>query len=145
MNSDDGKFSNEEDIDKMEDDMFLRCIEANVLSDMTLQGIEAIAKVYMHLPQTDSKKRIIITDTGEFKAIAEWLLETDGTSLMKVLSERDVDPVRTFSNDICEIFSVIFSFTFNLNILGNLEESNIYLYIVLRDQSKNILYYSPKK
>lgn len=61
----------------------------------------------MHLPQTDSKKRIVITETGEFKAIAEWLLETDGTSLMKVLSERDVDPVRTFSNDICEIFQVL--------------------------------------
>lgn len=60
----------------------------------------------MHLPQTDAKKRIIMTETGEFKAIADWLLETDGTSLMKVLSERDVDPVRTFSNDICEIFSV---------------------------------------
>ena len=29
----------------MEDDVFLRCIEANLLSDMTLQGIEAIAKV----------------------------------------------------------------------------------------------------
>jgi len=70
------------------------------------QGIEAIGKVYMHLPQTDSKKRIIVTDTGEFKAIAEWLLETDGTSMMKVLSERDVDTNRTFSNDICEIFSV---------------------------------------
>lgn len=27
--------------------------------------------------------------------------------MMKVLSERDVDPVRTFSNDICEIFSVL--------------------------------------
>lgn len=74
-----------------------------------LQGIDAIAKVYMHLPQTDAKKRIIITDIGEFKAIADWLLETDGTSLMKVLSERDVDPVRTFSNDICEIFSVKFA------------------------------------
>lgn len=96
----------DEDVDKMDDDMFLRCIEANMLSDMTLQGIEAISKVYMHLPQTDSKKRIVITETGEFKAIAEWLLETDGTSMMKVLSERDVDPVRTFSNDICEIFSV---------------------------------------
>ncbi|XP_044743832.1 DNA-directed RNA polymerase II subunit RPB1 [Chrysoperla carnea] len=110
MNSDDGKFGGEggeEEVDKMEDDMFLRCIEANMLSDMTLQGIEAIAKVYMHLPQTDSKKRIVITDTGEFKAIAEWLLETDGTCMMKVLSERDVDPVRTFSNDICEIFSVL--------------------------------------
>lgn len=73
------------------------------------QGIEAISKVYMHLPQTDAKKRIIITESGEFKAIADWLLETDGTSLMKVLSERDVDPVRTFSNDICEIFSVSWS------------------------------------
>lgn len=109
MNSEDSKFQDgEEDaVDKMEDDMFLRCIEANMLSDMTLQGIEAIAKVYMHLPQTDSKKRISITDTGEFKAIGEWLLETDGTSMMKVLSERDVDPVRTYSNDICEIFQVL--------------------------------------
>ncbi|XP_065577511.1 DNA-directed RNA polymerase II subunit RPB1-like [Artemia franciscana] len=108
MNSDESKFGEEdEQIDKMEDDMFLRCIEANMLSDMTLQGIEAISKVYMHLPQTDNKKRIIITDTGEFRAIAEWLLETDGTSLMKVLSERDVDPVRTYSNDICEIFTVL--------------------------------------
>ena len=29
----------------MEDDVFLRCIEANMLTDMTLQGIEQIAKV----------------------------------------------------------------------------------------------------
>jgi DNA-directed RNA polymerase II subunit RPB1 len=35
----------EEIVDKMEDDEFLRCIEANLLSDMTLQGIEAISKV----------------------------------------------------------------------------------------------------
>ncbi|KAK8780825.1 hypothetical protein V5799_017832, partial [Amblyomma americanum] len=108
MNSDEGKFQDEEEqVDKMEDDVFLRCIEANMLSDMTLQGIEAITKVYMHLPTTDNKKRIVLTETGEFKAIAEWLLETDGTSLMRVLSERDVDPVRTYSNDICEIFAVL--------------------------------------
>jgi len=112
MNAEDGtKFGapnpeEDETADKMEDDMFLRCIEANMLSDMTLQGIESISKVYMHLPQTDSKKRIITTETGEFKAIAEWLLETDGTSLMRVLSEKDVDPIRTYSNDICEIFTV---------------------------------------
>jgi len=109
MNKGDNKFGmdGEEDMEKMEEDMFLRCIESNMLSELTLQGIEAIGKVYMHLPQTDSKKRIVITENGEFKAIGEWLLETDGTSLMKVLSERDVDPVRTYSNDICEIFSVL--------------------------------------
>merc|ERR1719319_1770425 len=107
MNSDDGKDDDEDQADKMEDDMFLKCIEANMLSDMTLQGLEAISKVYMHLPATDDKKRIVLSDLGEFKRISEWILETDGTALMKVLAERDVDPIRTCSNDICEIFSCL--------------------------------------
>lgn len=108
MNSDDNKMQEEEEVvDQMSDDKFLRCIESNLLSDMTLQGIEAIAKVYMHLPTTDDKKRIHITEEGEFKAVAEWILETDGSSLMKVLSERDVDPVRTYSNDIVEVFATL--------------------------------------
>ena len=65
MNTDDKDSGEEEELaDKMEDDMFLRCIEANMLSDLTLQGLEAISKVYMHLPNTNEKKRIIITDTG---------------------------------------------------------------------------------
>lgn len=63
-------------------------------------------QVYMHLPQTDNKKKIIITEEGEFKALQEWILETDGVGLMRVLSEKDVDPVRTTSNDIVEIFTV---------------------------------------
>ncbi|GIY87703.1 DNA-directed RNA polymerase II subunit RPB1 [Caerostris extrusa] len=55
-----------------------------MLSDMTLQGIEAISKVYMHLPTANKQKRIIITETGEYKLIAEWILETDGTSFSYV-------------------------------------------------------------
>lgn len=51
MNSDDNKFqdTDEETVDKMEDDMFLRCIEANMLSDMTLQvrGNELISFSYL--------------------------------------------------------------------------------------------------
>ena len=84
MNSEDSKDEDEEQADKMEDDMFLRCIEANMLSDMTLQGLESISKVYMHLPSTDDKKRIVISENAEFKRLSEWLLETDGTALMKV-------------------------------------------------------------
>lgn len=30
----------------MEDDVFLRCVESNLLSEMALQGIEQIVKVY---------------------------------------------------------------------------------------------------
>ncbi|KAL6731297.1 hypothetical protein Aduo_002175 [Ancylostoma duodenale] len=96
-----------EQVDKMEDDVFLRCIESNMLSDLTLQGIGSISKVYMHKPTTDDKKRVVITPEGGFKAISEWLLETDGTALLRVLSEQHIDPVRTSSNDICEIFEVL--------------------------------------
>lgn len=38
--------------------------------------------------------------------LQEWILETDGNGLMKVLSQKDIDPVRTTSNDICEVFTV---------------------------------------
>uniref|UniRef100_F6SUC2 DNA-directed RNA polymerase subunit n=1 Tax=Ciona intestinalis TaxID=7719 RepID=F6SUC2_CIOIN len=109
MNSEEQKADEdtEEQTDKMEDDVFLRYIEANMLTDMTLQGIPQIAKVYMHLPKEENKKRIVITKEGEFNAVQDWILETDGTALMRILSERDIDPVRTTSNDICEIFSVL--------------------------------------
>ncbi|EDV28888.1 uncharacterized protein TRIADDRAFT_49721 [Trichoplax adhaerens] len=97
----------DEQWDRMDDDVFLRCIESNMLSDMTLQGIEQISKVYMHLPLQDSKKRMIINEEGEYKAIQEWILETDGVNLQKVLSVKDVDAVKSTSNDIVEIFSVL--------------------------------------
>ena len=51
----------------MDDEVFLRCIESNMLTDMTLQGIESISKVYMHLPSENNKKRVIISNEGEFK------------------------------------------------------------------------------
>ena len=60
----------------------------------------------MHYPTQDSKKKIIINEEGQYKAIQEWILETDGVNLMKVLSEPSVDPTRTTSNHIVEIFSV---------------------------------------
>ncbi len=93
--------------DKMEDDTFLRFIEANLLTDITLQGIPQITKVYMYWPKTTDKKRVVIRKDGSFDCVAEWILETDGTCLMKVLAERDVDSVRTVSNDIVEIFEAL--------------------------------------
>lgn len=39
------KEQSEEQVDRMEDDAFLRALEANMLSDLTLQGIQEITKV----------------------------------------------------------------------------------------------------
>lgn len=79
----------------------------------------------MHLPTTDDKKRVVITDEGEYKALKEWILETDGTALMKVISQNNVDPVRTTSNDIVEIFSVSKSYLSSFNQKLN-NEFNIF-------------------
>ena len=46
---------------KMQDDVLLRCIEANMLTDMTLQGIEQISKVYMHLSRTENQKCTVVS------------------------------------------------------------------------------------
>ena len=60
----------------------------------------------MHLPKEEKKKRTVFTKEGDFQAVQDWILETDGTALQTVLAEKDVDPQRTTSNDICEIFQV---------------------------------------
>ncbi|KAI3381551.1 hypothetical protein SNEBB_008712 [Seison nebaliae] len=99
--------SREDDLLKMDDEVFLRYLEAQVLADLTLKGIEAITKVYMHKPKEKSKKLININKDGEFCETEEWILETDGSSLIEVLSTRDVDTVRTTTNDVVEIFSVL--------------------------------------
>ena len=44
-NGGEGGGSDEEQEGKMEDNVFLRSIESNMLMDMTLQGIPAISKV----------------------------------------------------------------------------------------------------
>lgn len=48
-----------------------------------------------------------ITADGKYESIREWILETDGTSLMRVLAEPSVDKERSTSNDIVEIFSCL--------------------------------------
>eukprot|EP00123_Amoebidium_parasiticum_P017765 comp23981_c2_seq2/m.42567 comp23981_c2_seq2/g.42567 ORF comp23981_c2_seq2/g.42567 comp23981_c2_seq2/m.42567 type:complete len:1766 (-) comp23981_c2_seq2:210-5507(-) len=82
-----------------EDDNFLRRIEQQIISDLALQGIDRIKKVYM----TNKDKRVTITDAGEFAREDEWRLETDGVNLLRVMAEPAVDAARTHSNDICEI------------------------------------------
>lgn len=83
----------------------------------------------MHYPEQDSKKKIIINEEGQYKAIQEWILETDGVNLMKVMSEPSVDPTRTTSNHIVEIFSVS---QYNSLVLCTLLHIHVYsMYCIL--------------
>jgi DNA-directed RNA polymerase II subunit RPB1 len=57
--------------------------------------------------QEDSKKRFVISEQGTIKPVSERYLVTDGTSLQQVLSMKDIDYRRTYTNDIIEIFTVL--------------------------------------
>lgn len=45
----------------MDDDVFLRCIESNMLTDMTLQGIEQISKVTDLIRTSSVKERMYLS------------------------------------------------------------------------------------
>ncbi|CAF2861687.1 unnamed protein product [Rotaria sp. Silwood2] len=72
------------DITHMDDNTFLQCLQSVMLSDLTLQGIEGISKVYMiRSIFDDTQKRIQINHNGEIEKIAEWILKTDGAALKR--------------------------------------------------------------
>ena len=52
-------------------------------------------------------KRNVIDERGEFDKISEWIIETDGINLRKVLTVDGVDPIRTTSNNCVEILEVL--------------------------------------
>ena len=97
------------DMDMMEDedggqeaDVFLKRLEKNMLETLKIRGIPSIKKVYLR-KETKTKW----DDERGFTTTKEWVIETDGSSLMAVFSDEDVDFTRTFSNDIVETFDVL--------------------------------------
>ena len=62
-----------------DDDVFLRRLEKNILGKLKLRGIEDVKKVFLR-----KGKKKIWDDKEGFGAQDEWILETDGTSLLEV-------------------------------------------------------------
>jgi DNA-directed RNA polymerase II subunit RPB1 len=83
-----------------EDDVFLKRLERSLLNNLKLRGVDHVKKVFMR----GGAKRTIWDDDKGFGTKNEWVLETDGTNLMGVLGVDYIDPTRTISNDIVEVF-----------------------------------------
>jgi DNA-directed RNA polymerase II subunit RPB1 len=81
----------------------LKECEQDLLTEIFLKGIPEITKVYAKKyteTEVGSKGEILQSDDN-------WMLETDGVCLRKILGEPMVDATRTISNDILEIKSVL--------------------------------------
>ncbi|KAL4361846.1 hypothetical protein GQ457_04G021960 [Hibiscus cannabinus] len=85
-----------------EDDVFLKKIESNMLTEMALRGIPDINKVFIK-----HSKASKFDEADGYKTGEEWVLDTEGVNLLAVMCHEDVDPKRTTSNHLIEVIEVL--------------------------------------
>jgi len=98
--SDEGK-DKDETVEDADEDLFLKKVEHNLLSRISLRGIPGITKVFMR-----EEKRNTLSNEG-LESQKEWILDTEGSDLQAVMGIPEVDFTRTTSNNIIEIFRVL--------------------------------------
>ena len=91
------------DIDNKDEVAALKAMEHNIVYQVLLKGIKGINKVSLN-----KKKYDVYNENEEtFDKVVEWVLDTDGTNLIEILSNPNIDSTRTISNDIREIYDVL--------------------------------------
>lgn len=85
-----------------EDDVFLKKIESNMLTEMALRGIPDINKVFIKSGKVNK-----FDENEGFKPEVEWMLDTEGVNLLAVMCHEDVDARRTTSNHLIEVIEVL--------------------------------------
>ena len=90
--------------DGVEEDVFLRQRENTMLKSVTLRGVPGIKRVFLV-----EHTKVVVNEEGGFNARdhKEWVLETDGVNLKKVMSKEGVDFKRTYSNSCTEVFKIL--------------------------------------
>eukprot|EP00271_Cylindrocystis_brebissonii_P003385 TRINITY_DN1429_c0_g6_i1.p1 TRINITY_DN1429_c0_g6~~TRINITY_DN1429_c0_g6_i1.p1 ORF type:complete len:1954 (-),score=319.86 TRINITY_DN1429_c0_g6_i1:2079-7940(-) len=88
--------------DAHDDDVFLKKIEGNILTDMVLRGIPDIKKVFLR-----EHKQPTFTDERGFFQELEWVLDTEGVNMLAVICHEAIDATRTTSNNLIEVMEVL--------------------------------------
>jgi DNA-directed RNA polymerase beta' subunit len=81
----------------------LKAIEYNIVHKILLKGIEKIKKVSMRQYNYIRYNH----ESQKFEKVNEWIMDTDGSNLIDILSNPNIDPYRTVTNDVYEIYSVL--------------------------------------
>ena len=74
----------------------------SLLNNVVLRGVKKIKRVLLR-KITDN----LVNDEGNYRKQEAWVLDTIGTNLMEILALDYIDPTRTISNDIQEIYRVL--------------------------------------
>lgn len=74
------------------------------MQNFSLRGFPEIAKISTTQTVNESKNFYFVQETGDVKEDSgNWVIESDGVALQKVMGVEGVDHTRTISNSITEI------------------------------------------
>jgi len=104
-------------LDQSDEIYLLKGFQDQLLDNLVLRGVKNIEKV---VPRKiiDS---VVLTD-GNYEKKETWVLDTVGTNLMDVLSLDYIDAMRSYTNDIQEIYNVLGIEAARQSILNEISE-----------------------
>ena len=73
----------------------------NILNNITIKGVSNIDKVTMRKIQDTVRK-----ENGNYISDEHWVLDTAGTNLLNILGKEYINPQKTISNDIMEVYKI---------------------------------------
>ena len=81
----------------------IKALERSILENLIIKGMSKISKVVKN--QVNVSK--YVPTSMAIESEQEWVLETAGTNMLDVMGMKEVDPTKTFSNDINEIYELL--------------------------------------
>tara|TARA_Y100000389_G_scaffold16351_2_gene14445 strand:- start:2347 stop:6789 length:4443 start_codon:yes stop_codon:yes gene_type:complete len=89
-------------IDQTDEIYKLKTFQENILKNVVLKGIKNIPKIILRkIPNN------IVKENGNFTAKKIWVLDTVGTNLKQVLALDYINSIKTYSNDIQEVYKTL--------------------------------------
>lgn len=102
--NDEGEKSDASAEESSDDDVFLKKVESSLLDTMELRGIKGITKVFLR----QDKVAKFHPNSGKYnKDEEEWVLDTEGVALLRVMCVPEVEHSTCVSNVITEMFDVL--------------------------------------
>jgi DNA-directed RNA polymerase II subunit RPB1 len=101
------KQDDEEDEDER-DERWMRKLEYHLLDEVILRGVTGVERAFIRednvVVENDDRSLVLSRNDPRCK---EWVLDTTGTALAKVLAIEGVDATKTYSNSFIEILGVL--------------------------------------
>lgn len=89
-------------LDQSDEIYLLKNFQDTLLSNIVLRGVNGITNVSPRKLQNN-----VVKEDGKYVNKDIWILDTTGSNLLNTLALDFIDPTRTYSNDIREIFNVL--------------------------------------